>query len=162
MATNRHVFLAGVGTTFVILAVSFGGGLMLARKTPAPPNIHQSAARLLPPVRVILPASAEPAMPTQERGQIAEASQIPLAAAPVREVQQAPELDKQMDRAARRKAEAEQRLRRKKLAETKARREAARIVMQQQEQPRSHQQAAIVAFGQDNDQPRSGGRFFGN
>jgi hypothetical protein len=160
MATNGRVFLAGVGTTFVILVMSFGGGLILAR-TSAPPHIHQSAASLLPPVRVILPASAEPAMPPQEGGQIAEASEIPLPATPVKEVQQAPEKDKQIDRAERRKAEAEERLRRKKLAERKARREAARIVMRQQEQ-QPQQQAAIVAFGQDHDQPRSGGGFFGN
>jgi hypothetical protein len=31
MNSSAHVFFAGVGTTFVILAIGFGGGLMLAK-----------------------------------------------------------------------------------------------------------------------------------
>jgi hypothetical protein len=31
MASNARIFFAGVGTTFVILAIGFGGGLMLAK-----------------------------------------------------------------------------------------------------------------------------------
>jgi hypothetical protein len=30
MASNARIFFAGVGTTFVILAVGFSGGLILA------------------------------------------------------------------------------------------------------------------------------------
>ena len=33
MSTNARVFFAGVGTTFVILAVGFGTGLMMASST---------------------------------------------------------------------------------------------------------------------------------
>ena len=33
MSSNARVFFAGVGTTFVILAVGFGTGLMLASST---------------------------------------------------------------------------------------------------------------------------------
>jgi hypothetical protein len=96
-------------------------------------------------------------MPPQERAQIGEASQIPLPLSAVREVQQSPELDKQIDRAEGRKAGAEQRPSRKKVAERKARREAAAIVVQLHEKTRPHQQAAITAFGQDNDQSHGGG-----
>ena len=33
MSSNARVFFAGVGTTFVILAVGFGTGLMMASST---------------------------------------------------------------------------------------------------------------------------------
>ena len=33
MSSNARIFFAGVGTTFVILAVGFGAGLMMASST---------------------------------------------------------------------------------------------------------------------------------
>src|SRR4051794_26636354 len=63
MATNTGAFFVGVGTTFAILATGFGGGLMMAR-TAMEPRAQQQAGvpgQKAPPVRVILPASSEPA-----------------------------------------------------------------------------------------------------
>ena len=61
MATNTGAFVAEIGTTFVVLAVGFGGGLMLAKSAPNErPQLHARAASEEPkvPIRVILPTSA--------------------------------------------------------------------------------------------------------
>jgi hypothetical protein len=65
MATNTGAFFVGVGTTFAILAFGFGGGLMMARTAMEPrAELHaQVPQETAPPVRVILPASSEPAQP---------------------------------------------------------------------------------------------------
>ena len=56
-----HLFRLG-GTTFVVLAVGFGSGLMMASSMLRDPTGRApSAAAGLAPVRVILPTSAEPA-----------------------------------------------------------------------------------------------------
>ena len=66
MSSNARIFFAGVGTTFVILAVGFGAGLMMASSTlPDTARRAGSTFERLAPVRVILPASAEPAQPPQ-------------------------------------------------------------------------------------------------
>jgi len=159
MASNGRVFFAGVGTTFVILAIGFGGGLMLAKSAVEPSAERQSTANVLPPARVILPASAVPATPPQPPGQIAEPENSPRAITS-QDAPQAIQMYKQTERAQRRKARAEEQ--RKKLAERKARREAARMAIQQQErQQRQRQQVGIVAFGPDEDARGIGG-FFGN
>lgn len=158
MASNARVFFAGVGTTFVILAIGFGGGLMLAKTAMEPSASSRSIADQLPPVRVILPASAEAAMPPQPPAEPAAAPEPSPPVMAAKEAQQAFEKEKQIERTERRKAEAEERARRKKYAERKARREAARLVNRQQEQ-----QPGILAFGVDGDQSRGGaGSFFGN
>jgi hypothetical protein len=95
MASNVRIFIAGVGTTFVMLALGFGGGLMLTQGGKEPPARAHAAASLLPPVRVILPASAEAATPEQAPAQTAEAAPSPVA--PAREAQQAPERDYKVD-----------------------------------------------------------------
>ena len=67
MSSNARIFFAGVGTTFVILAVGFGAGLMMASSTlPDTARRAGSSSERLAPVRVILPASAEPAQPPQQ------------------------------------------------------------------------------------------------
>ena len=64
MSSNARVFFAGVGTTFVILAVGFGTGLMMASSTLQDTTGRAGSTSVrLAPVRVILPASAEPAQP---------------------------------------------------------------------------------------------------
>jgi outer membrane biosynthesis protein TonB len=157
MASNARIFFAGVGTTFVILAIGFGGGLILAKTAMEPSASSRSVADQPPPVRVILPASAEAAMPPQPPVEPAAAPE-PAPPVAVKETQQALEKEKQIERAERRKAEADERARRNKYAERKARREAARLVNRQQEQ-----QPGILAFGGDGDQSRGGaGLFFGN
>jgi len=85
MASNARIFFAGVGTTFVILAIGFGGGLMLAKSALHDPSgqtrANSEAARGM---RVILPASAEPALqvtaavPTEPQAQPAQNVQAPV------------------------------------------------------------------------------------
>jgi hypothetical protein len=162
MAMASSGFFAGVGTTVVILAVGSGAGLMLAKASIEPSARSYSSADPLPPVRVILPASAEPALPSQTPVQTADTPPESQRAAPLKDAQQASEKDKLIDRAERRKAEADERGRRKKVAERKAKREAARLAQEQEQQQRSKQQASILAFGQADDQPRGGGGFFGH
>ena len=61
MSSNARIFFAGVATTFVILAVGFGTGLMIASSTLQDTTWRAgSTSERLAPVRVILPASAEP------------------------------------------------------------------------------------------------------
>jgi len=157
MASSGRIFFAGVGTTFVILAIGFGAGLMLAKASIEPAARSYSSADPLPPVRVILPASADPALPSQTPVQIADTPPENQRAAPLNEALQAFETEKPIDRAERRKAEADERGRRKKVAERKA----ARLAQEQEQRQRSKQQASILAFGQADDQPRGGG-FFGH
>ena len=156
MASKALVFFAGMGTTFAILGIGFGSGLMLAKTTMEPSASSQSVSDRLPRARVILPAPAEAAMPPQLPVGTFAAPEPPPPVTPVKEAQQAPEQDKQAERAERRKAEAEERARRKRYAERKARREAARL---EQEQER-RQQPSILAFGSNDGQRRGGGGFF--
>ena len=167
MTSSTRAFFVGVGTTIVILAVGFGGGLMLAKSVmePTPPGPSRALAGRLPPARVILPSSAEAAAPPELSAaapetatQILQPQTVQPLPIPTKEVQQAPEKDRQAERAERRKAEAEERERRKRTAERKARREAARIAQQQQ----SQQRPGIMAFGGDSEQPSFSGGLFGN
>ena len=151
MASNTRIFFAGVGTTFIILAVGFGSGVILAKTTMELPVPSPSLAARVPPARVILPASAEAALPPQPLVQTVAAPEFPPQVTPVKLAQQVPERDKQAERAERRRAEAEERARRKKYAERKARREAARLMAQQ---------PGVLAFGSDDNQRRGGGVFF--
>jgi type IV secretory pathway VirB10-like protein len=161
MASSGRIFFAGVATTFVILTIGFGAGLMLAKASVEPSARSYSPAEPLPPVRVILPTSAEPALPSQKSVQSAETPPESQRDAPVREANQASEKDRLIDQVERRKAEADERGRRKKMAERRARREAARFAQEQERQQRSKQQASVLAFGQADDQPRGGSGFFG-
>src|SRR4051812_9262248 len=86
MASNARTFLAGVLTTSTILALGFGGGLMLAQPAPklpsgAPTRTSSGQAAW---VRVILPASAEPAEPPQPSNAV---SSLPLHAQPAPDAQ---------------------------------------------------------------------------
>ena len=49
MASNARIFFAGVGTTFLILGVGFGGGLILASSTLKQPAAYQACATAEPP-----------------------------------------------------------------------------------------------------------------
>ena len=167
MTSSTRAFFIGVVSTFVILGAGFGGGLLMARNVmePASPLPNRSADRL-PPARVILPASAEAAVPTQAatanvpapEPQAVHPSTSPNIV-PGSAIQQAPKKDKAAERAERRKAEAEERDRRKRTAERKARREASRLAKAHEPQQR---QPGIMAFGGDDEQPRMSGGFFGN
>jgi hypothetical protein len=160
MPSNARIFFAGVGTTFVILAVGFGGGLMMASSTLQDPvGRARSASERLSPVRVILPTSAEPAQPPQPAQ--------PTTAAPESEpqAQQAKEVhapvEKQVKETITRKDLVEKGERRGRSAERWAKKLAAARARQQfLEQRRREREPGIMAFGGD-EQPRVSG-FFGN
>jgi type IV secretory pathway VirB10-like protein len=160
MASNTRAFFVGVGTTFVILAIGFGGGLLLAQNVMEP--THSVAARstagsLPTPARVILPSSAEAAPPPQPSAAAPEpAPQV----TPIKEIQQPTEQNDSRKRAEHRKAESQERVRRKRMADRRTKREASRVAIQQQEQ--HYQRPGIMASGGDNDHQGFGGGFFGN
>ena len=127
---------------------------------PAPTAITKSVAEL-PPVRAILPTSAEAATPKEEPVAATPPVQsAPTPLTPLPEGKQTAEEEKekgkQADRAERRKAEAEERERRKRVAERKARRDARIARQREEQQPR---QPGIMAFDDAASKPSG---FFGN
>lgn len=157
MASNTRAFFAGIGTTFVILAIGFGGGLLLANNVMEPTPSVAAQSTLPTPARIILPASAEAAQPPQPSTAAPEPAPQVI---PTKAIQQPVEQSEPAKRAEQRKADSQQHVRRKKLAERKAKREATRLAIQQQEQ--HYQRPGIMASGGDNYQQGFGGGFFGN
>ncbi|HMF66664.1 MAG TPA: hypothetical protein VK602_03545 [Phyllobacterium sp.] len=162
MASNAGIFLAGVGTTFIILGAGFGGGLMMATSALKEPTGYQKHVSTEPPspVRVILPSTAEASQPRPPSQQIATAPEPPPQQ-PVKGAQ-APVEQQVVEKVDTRKAEAEQRERRKRYAERKAKRQAERANRQQQIEQGEHQEAPIMAFGSDEPRRSGGFGFFGN
>jgi outer membrane biosynthesis protein TonB len=159
MATNARIFFAGVGTTFIILGIGFGGGLFMANSALKEPAGYRARAKAEPssPVRVVLPSSAEAAQaPAPSR----PSQTLPQAAAvePPSEQAKAAPPEKHVEKIDTRKAEADARERRKRYAERKAKREAVRA--RQQMEPRERVDAPVMAFGGDETQRGFG--FFGN
>jgi type IV secretory pathway VirJ component len=169
MASNAGIFFAGVGTTFIILGIGFGGGLMLATSALKEPSGFQNRTSAEPPspARVILPSTAEAAQPPQpfqatqpSQQQIAPAPEPsrPFPAQPVKEAE-AP-VEKQIEKVDTKPTKAESR--RKRYAEYKAKRQAERAKRQQQIEQSEHLGAPIMAFGGDEPRPSGGFGFFGN
>ena len=162
MSSNLRIFFAGVGTTFVILAIGFGGGLILAKSALKEATGYQARANTesIMPVRVIMPASAEAAQPPQPSvAAVATPEPQPQAQPSVKEVQ-AP-VEKQVDKADTRKAEAEARDRRRRYAEHRARKIAvARARLQQEALTAERSEPGPMAYG--DERPRYGGGLFGN
>jgi len=159
MATSTKAFFAGIGTTFVILAAGFGGGLIMAKSVVKEPAGYQTRAAksdALSAVRVILPNSAEAAQPPQQPA----ASPEPIGQPTAQPVQQTQTSAEKSDTA---RLEAEQRERDRRAAERKARRLAEARARQQREQRLTREQinAPVMAFGGDSSS-RTGGGFFGN
>lgn len=152
MASNARIFFAGVGTTFVILAVGFSGGLILAKSAlHNSPQQLRASSELDPRVRVILPPSAEPAV------QVTERTASPEPNTPVQSAQelQVP-VEQQVKKADPGKAERDLKVERRRYAERKAKRIAAARARMQVE---SRDQAVPgMAFGGDDSRTR----FFGN
>jgi hypothetical protein len=154
MASNTLVFLAGVGTTFVILTAGFSGGWVFTKAAfddrPGPTRADPGP---LPRVRVILPAYAEPAPGTPS---VPEQSQIEAQAAKpeVQPVREPPTLA-QVSKPDPSTAERQLRVERRRQAERKARKIAAARAKQQME-AQTRQEPGIMAFGGD------GPRLFGN
>jgi type IV secretory pathway VirB10-like protein len=144
MASNARIFFAGVGTTFVILALGFGGGLMLAKSA-----LHDQSPQMransepTPGMRVILSPSAEPAI------QVAEWTAAPEPKPQVQPVQevQAP-VEQQVEKADPKKAERDLKAEHRRYAERKAKRIAAARARQHVE-PRERTEPGIMAFGGD-------------
>ncbi|WP_166294258.1 hypothetical protein [Bradyrhizobium sp. 2S1] len=159
MASKAGIFLAGVGTTFLILGAGFGSGLVVANSVLGEPASHQArVSSPAPPAsgRVILPSTAEAAQPLQVATQQAAAtsetthsSRPQIQPEPIKDVQ-AP-VEKQVAKVDVRKAEVEDRERRKRYAERKAKRLAAERAKRQQQQIEQAEQlqAPIVALGGD-------------
>lgn len=152
MATGAGAFFAGIGTTFVILAAGFGGGLLTARSALNEPSglQHRSIGEAPPPVRVVLPSSAEAAQPSPQLAQrqtSAQPTEMPPAPEPAKQVQLP--VEKQVEKAETRKADAEDRDRKRRYTERKARRAAeARARRDQQRAPQP--EAPVMAFGGDS------------
>jgi outer membrane biosynthesis protein TonB len=159
MATNTSTFFAGMGTTFVILALGFGGGLMLAKTVMEPRSEQQARAPSEPPVRVILPASAEPAQPPQLSPTTTTETAPPQPVQPP--VKEAVLPVKTVEQVDTRKAEAEEREHRKRSAERKTKRLAAERAKRQQ-QLEQGQGAPVMAFGGNESRQSGGFGFFGN
>ena len=159
---NTAAFFAGVGTTFVILAVGFGGGLMMANTAMEPHAVEKQArapANATPSVRVILPASAEPAMPPQPS--LTQAEQAVPLAPPTPVHKEMSVAERAVEKIDTRKAEAEEREHRKRSAERKARRLAEKSRRQQQQEQDDRRNGPIMAFGVEP-RERNGFGFFGN
>jgi hypothetical protein len=157
MASNIRAFFAGIGTTFVMLAIGFGGGVLLANNAMEPTPSVAARSTLLTPVRIILPSSAEAAQPPQPS---AVAPEPPPQVIPTKTIEQVVEQSEPVKRAEQRKSDSQKHERRKKLVERKAKREATRLAIQQREQ--QHQRRGIMASGGDTDQQGFGRGFFGN
>jgi type IV secretory pathway VirB10-like protein len=166
MASNFRIFFAGVGTTFIILAVGFGGGLMMAKSALEEPTGYRSPApsEPLPPARVILPSTTEAALPPQTpKEQVVAASPEP---SPQSQAQPAKEevrtaVEQQVDNVDTRKAKAEERARRKRVAERKAKRLAAERAKHQHIEPDERPRGPVMAFGGDEPRQSGGLGFFG-
>jgi type IV secretory pathway VirB10-like protein len=179
MISSTRIFFAGVGTTFAILAVGFGGGLIIAKTAMAPEPASQSrgaAQKEEPPVRVVLPASNDPAQPPQAPSVAATVPPAPAlgvtqqavtpAQLPLQEARQQPveNVDKteKVEKVDTQKTEAEERERKRRDAERKARRQAeARARQFREQRERQAREPGILAFRGDNESPRAAG-FFGN
>ena len=142
MASSARIFFAGVATTFLILGVGFGSGLLMANSALKERSGHQTraTAELPAPVRVILPTTAEAAQPPQPSQQAAAVDSAP-------EPVQVAQPEKRIEKPDTRKAEADARERRKRYAERKSKREAARA--RQRLEPREHEVGRVMAFGGD-------------
>ena len=155
MASSARIFFAGVGTTFSILCVGFGGGLFMANSAlKEPANQSKSRVEQAAPARIILPTTAQAAEAPKPLESLQQVAAVEPVASP------SPEPSKQerkAEKADTKKAEMEVRERRKRYVERRARRESTRA---RQLEPRVREQAPVMAFG--SDEPPRGFGFFGN
>ena len=165
MASNFRIFFAGVGTSFIILGVGFGSGLMMAKSALEEPTGYRSgtSSEPLPPARVILPSTTEAALPPQtlkeQRAVAASPESAPQPQVqPVKEVTQAP-VEQQLDKLDTRKAK--ERERRKRVAERKAKQLAAQRAKHQHNEPNERPRGPVLAFGGDEPRQSGGFGFFG-
>ena len=171
MASPARIFFAGVGTTFAILAVGFGGGVLMANSTLSGTSPQkQASSEPLAAARIVHPNSAEPASqvaasvptvptpapPPQVATLAAADSGVPVPAPSPRLVTpaaSASQTGSQIEERSktRRELRAE---RRQRYAERKALRRQRQLVSPDQREP------GIMAFDGDASRPSTG--FFGN
>src|ERR1700712_990052 len=101
MASNARIFLAGIGTTFLIVGAGFGGGLMFAKTAlhDSPAQVR-AVAHARDSVRVILPTTAEAAQAPQQPLPAAEPVSPPapvIAKVPERQIDKVTESKKTDD-----------------------------------------------------------------
>jgi type IV secretory pathway VirB10-like protein len=149
MESSTRSFFAGVGTTFVILGLGFGGGLLMADSAlKQPDNYQKNRVEQASPVRVILPTTAEAAQaPTPPSQQVSAVEPTP-SPEPVKMASPEKNIEKVDTKSERRK----------RYAERKARRDAARARQIERREP---QEPRILAFGSDEPRHTSGFGFFG-
>jgi hypothetical protein len=146
MATGSRIFFAGIGTTFIIMAAGFGGGLMFAKSAVNDlPLQNRVSTHQVSPVRVIPITRAEAAPALQP---LAAVEPVP---SPERKVS-----ERQVEKADVGKAEAEERGHKKRVAERKARKAREQMETRLRVQPRPD--PSLMAF---SDEPRQIS-FFGN
>lgn len=153
MTSSARIFFAGVGTTFAILAVGFGGGILMANSTSSGTPAQRHASSESPAVaRIIYPSSAEPALPVAApvptEPTAAPSSQPSTQAASTSEAQPQSQVEERSK--TRRELRAD---RRRRYAERRARRHQRPHESPDQREP------GIMAF--DGDAPPRAG-FFGN
>ena len=169
MASPARIFFAGVGTTFAILAVGFGGGVLMANSTLSGTSPQkQASSEPLAAARIVYPNSAEPtsqvaaSVPTKPTSAPQVATQaaadpgIPVPAPslkPVTPAASASQTQSQIEERSktRRELRAE---RRQRYAERRALRRQRQLVSPDQREP------GIMAFDGDASRPSTG--FFGN
>jgi len=165
MASSARIFFAGVGTTFAILAVGFGGGILLANSTFSGTSAQKQASSETPSAaRIVHPNSAEPTLasstpeeptPSPQLAKQAVAAPTPMpSSTPVDSAaEHQPRVPSQVEE--RSKTSRELRAdRRQRHAERKGRRHPRRLDYPDQHEP------GIVAFDGDQPPPRTG--IFGN
>lgn len=162
MASAARIFFAGVGTTFAILAIGFGGGLLIANHALEDASSPKSANTGTPAaVRVVYPSSAEPSL--EVTSSLSENSSISAPQPPIQVASPQPAIqtvaaietpsavnsmeDKRPKtrrelRAERRKLRAEHR-KRKRHADRRARRHLRQLVAPDRAEP------GLMAFGGD-------------
>jgi type IV secretory pathway VirB10-like protein len=168
MASSTRIFFAGVGTTFAILAVGFGGGILMANFTLSGTSAQkQASSEPLAAARIVHPNSAEPALQVA-----ASVPTEPSAAAPPRLATQAaadptvpvtapsPNLSTPSASASQSQLEERSKTRRELRAERRQRYAERRARRHRQLVSPGQRDAGIMAFEGDGTPSRTG--FFGN
>jgi hypothetical protein len=147
MATSAGAFFAGIGTTFVILAVGFGGGLFAAKSALNEPGGFQrrSTSEIPAGVRVVLPSSAEAAPQPAELPQH-QAFPSPVTQ-PASEATKSVQLqaDNRVEKVETLKFEADSRDRKRRYAERKKAKQAAEARARRNQQRAPQQETPVLA-----------------
>ena len=152
MASSARIFFAGVGTTFAILAVGFGGGILMANSTATGTSVQKHTSSEPPaPARVVYPSSAEPSSPV--------AAPVPTEPTPAPSPQLSTQAISTSEAPPQRQVEELSKTRRELRADRRRRYAERRARRQRPHEFRDQREPGIMAF--DGDPPPTAG-FFGN